>query len=90
MENTIKKGRKPKDTIVRNSRMTIKFSEKEIEEINKLSKYLQIPKTVVARNLTLYGLEEAKGFKRLGLLEIVKKLIKTSEWLNKFKNLKNQ
>ena len=89
MEAEKKKGRKPKDKITRDTRATVKFSENEMKEIQELSNYLEIPKTVLIRNLTLNGLEEANSLKKLGFLKIAKGIIKSSEWLKEFKKSKN-
>lgn len=78
MEN---RGRKPKDKVVRESRMTLKFSEEEIQKIENMAAYLDIPKTVAARNLLLYGLEAIETMQHDKLLEPSKGIIKTSEWL---------
>jgi len=83
-----KAGRKPIDTEKRETRITIKISEKELKDIEELAKYTELPKTVMARNFLLYGMEEAKGFKRLGLLKIGIGIIKTSDFLKKIKNIK--
>ncbi len=80
-----KVGRKPIDTEKRETRITIKFSENEIKEIEKLAEYMELPKTVLARNLLLFGLDEMKGFRRLGILNIAKGVIKTSDFLKKIK-----
>ena len=91
MEKEKKKaGRKPLDGEKREIKISIKFSESEMKEIEKLAKYVELPKTVLARNLLLFGLDEMKGFKRTGLLQVGIGVIKTSEFLKKFINSKEK
>jgi len=76
-----KKGRKPIDKVVRESRIIIKLSEDELKELVNMAEYLEIPKTVYARNLILMGLEDSRFFKKTGLLKLAKGLRKSSEFL---------
>jgi len=88
MENQVKRGRKPKDNIVRETKITIKFSEDEMERIEKMAEYLEIPKTVATRNMALMSLEEMEAYKKYGILQVAKGIIKTSDWLKEFKKNK--
>lgn len=90
MENIETRGRKPKDTVVRETKITIKISEDEMERIEKIAKYSELPKTVIARNLLLFGLDEMEGFRRVGLLHLTIGIIKTSEWLENIMGLKKR
>jgi len=83
-----KMGRPPLDDVVREERLFLKVSKKEAKEIEELAKYLEIPKSTLIRNLTLTALDEAKLFKKLGLLKIGKGIRKTSEALKKIKEIK--
>ncbi len=85
-----KAGRKPLDTIKRESRISIKLTEQELKDIEEMAEYLEIPKSSFARNCLLFGLEESNGFKRTGLLKVAKGLKKTSEFLNQLNTLKTQ
>jgi len=71
------KGRtnKPIDKEARNNIITMRFSDEELEQINKIAKELNMPKTRLIRNLTLAGLEDANILNKLGVLKGVKKLI---------------
>ncbi len=88
MEKVETRGRKPKDTVVRERKITIKVSEEEMERMEKLAEYMEIPKTVAVRNMALFGLEEAEAMRRLGILSISKGLVKTSDWLEKIMKAK--
>jgi len=81
-------GRKPLDTVVRETKLYIKVSIEEMERIEEITKYLEIPRTTVARNFLLYGLEDAELFRKIGLLAIAKKIKKTSIGLNILKDIR--
>lgn len=81
-------GRPPLDHVARETKLFIKVSEEEAEELEKLAIYLEIPKSVLVRNLTLSALEDAQIFKKLGLLKLAKGLRKTSEAIDKFGEMK--
>jgi len=61
-------------------RIIQKKGRKPIELVN-MAEYLEIPKTVYARNLILMGLEDSRFFKKTGLLKLAKGLRKSSEFL---------
>lgn len=81
-------GRPPLDNVVREEKLFIKVSEKEAKELEELAIYLEIPKSTLIRNLTLTALEDAKVFKKLGLLKLAKGLRKTSEAIEQFGEMK--
>ena len=85
-----KMGRPPVDGIVRETKLFVKVSEDEAKEIEELANYLEIPKSVLLRNLALSSLEDAQILKKVGLLQIAKGIRKTSEALKEFKNLKDK
>jgi len=85
MKKVETRGRKPKDTVVRESKITLKMSAEQLKRVEKIAEYLEIPKTVIARNMLLSGLESAETMKITGVLSIAKGIIKTSEWLAKTK-----
>ena len=68
-------GRKAIDKEARNICISIRFSEEEIKEIEKIAKELDIPKTKLIRNLALAGLSDAKLLNNLKILKGVKTLI---------------
>ena len=72
---------KPIDKEARNINITIRLSEKEIQEIEEIAKELNMPKTRLIRNLALAGLDDAKIVKKLGILKGVKKFIDFKERL---------
>jgi len=83
-----KMGRPPLDNVVREERLFLKVSKEEAREIEELAEYLEIPKSTFVRNLTLTALDEAKILKKLGLLGLGKGIRKTSEALERFKEMK--
>ena len=85
----VKMGRKPKDSKFRTAPVNLKLADDELEKITDLANYLDIPKTVLMRNFILSGLEEAELFKKTGILEIAKGVIKTSEFIKKYKDIKD-
>ena len=84
-----KMGRPPLDDVVRETKLFIKVTEEEAREIEELAIYLEVPKSVLLRNLSLSALEDARIFKKLGLLKIGKGLRKTSEAIKEFRVMKN-
>jgi len=83
-----KAGRKPKDGVIRETKIFIKISEEEEQRIIKMAEYMDIPKSVAARNMTLMSLDEVEAMKRLGILQIAKGIVKTSDWLKAFRKNK--
>lgn len=81
-------GRPPLDNVVRETKLFIKVSEEEAKELEELAAYLEIPKSTLIRNLTLSSLEDAKIFKKIGLLKLGKGIKKTSEAIKKFEEMK--
>ncbi len=73
------KGRKTIDKEPINNNLTIRFSDKELAEIEKIADELEMPKTRFIRNLTLSGLEDAKVLHKIGALKGAKKLIDFKE-----------
>ena len=80
------KGRKTIDKEPINNNLTIRFSDKELAEIEELAKNLDMPKTRFIRNLTLAGLEDAKTLNKIGALKGAKKLLDFKERLFNSKN----
>ena len=76
-----KRGRKAIDGEKINNNLTIRFSDRELEEIQELAKKLDIPKTRLIRNMTLASLEDAKILDKIGALKGAKKLIDFKERL---------
>ncbi len=73
------RGRKTIDKEPINNNLTIRFSDKELAEIEKLAKELNMPKTRFIRNLALSGLEDAKALNKIGALKGAKKLLDFKE-----------
>ncbi len=85
---TMAKGRKTIDNEKINNNLTIRFSDRELAEIEELSEELGIPKTRFIRNLTLSGLADAKALNKIGALKGAKKLIDFKERLLNSSNYK--
>jgi len=83
-----KKGRKPIDGISREEKFVIKLSKNEIETINDLSERLDIPKTVLVRNLYLSGLDDLEYFIHIDVFSPLNSTRITSDFLKKFTTLK--
>lgn len=82
------KGRKTIDKEPINNNLTIRFSDRELAEIEELAKELDMPKTRFIRNLTLSGLEDAKMLNKLGALKGAKKLLDFKERLTNYSKYK--
>ena len=80
------KTNKPIDSEARNINVTIRFSEKEIAEFEKIAKEINIPRTRFIRNLALSGLDEAKVLNKIGALKGAKKLLDFKERLKNYSN----
>jgi hypothetical protein len=74
------------DGETRNITIGIRFTEKEMEEIEKIAKKLDIPKTRLIRNIALIGLKDAKFLDNLGILKGTQRLL---EYETKLKNILN-
>ena len=77
------RGRKPMDDETININVTIRFNKKELEEIEKIAKSIDIPKTRLIRNMALAGLEDAKILHKIGALKGAKKL---KDFMERLKN----
>ena len=75
------RGRKTIDKEPINNNLTIRFSDRELAEIEEMAKELDMPKTRFIRNLTLAGLEDAKALNKIGALKGAKKLLDFKERL---------
>jgi len=92
MSNSSKMGRPLIDKEPIKNNLTIRFSDRELREIEELAKKLDMPKTRFIRNLTLSGLEDAKALDKIGVLKGAQKLIDFKERLlnpEKFQTLQN-
>lgn len=81
-------GRKPLDGVIREIKLSVKISKEEMERIEEIAKYLEIPKATIARNFMIIGLDEAELFRKIGILSVAKKIKKTSEGIKVLKDLK--
>lgn len=80
-----KPGPKPEMGKARNNLITIKFTDTELGEIEKIAKDINIPRTTLIRNLALSGLKDAKFLNNFGILKGTKKLL---EFETRLKNPK--
>ncbi|MDQ1339463.1 MAG: hypothetical protein QG567_615 [Campylobacterota bacterium] len=76
---------KPIDEDILDIQVNIRFSKKEIEEIEKIAEELELPKTRLIRNLALAGLADAKTLNKIGILKGAKKLL---DFKDRFSNPK--
>lgn len=70
-----KTGPKLETETARNNLVTVKFTDEELAEIDKIAKETDIPRTTLIRNMTLSGLDEAKLLHKIGALKGAKKLL---------------
>lgn len=77
---------KPVDQEARNINVTIRFSQTEIQEIEKIANDLDVPKTRLIRNLALIGLDNVRILSNTGVLKGAKKFIDFKERLLNPKN----
>ena len=81
---------KPIDKEALTETISLRFSKKELKEIEEIAIELNMPKTRLIRNLIITSLEDAKKLNKLGVLKGVKKLIDFKERFNnpeKYKTL---
>ncbi len=64
-----KPGVKPEAGEARKNLVTIKLTDQELNEINKIAEKIQIPRTRLIRNLVLTSLEDAKFLNKIGILK---------------------
>ena len=78
-----KPGVKPETGEARKNLVTIKLTDKELEDINKIAEILEIPRTRLIRNMVIASLKDAKFLDILGILKGVKNINDfTQRWLN--------
>lgn len=85
-----KTGPKPEAEETRSNAVTVKFTDKELKQIEDIAKSIDIPRTTLIRNMTLSGLEDAKIFDKIGALKGARKLLDFKERLlnpSKYKTL---
>lgn len=82
----LKTGPKPEAGTARNNLVTVKFTDKEIAEIDKIANETDIPRTTLIRNMALSGLDEAKLLHKIGALKGARKLLDFKERLMNPKN----
>ena len=73
------RGRKTIDKEPLTETTSIRFTKKELEEIEKIAKNIGIAKTRLIRNLIISSLDEAKVLNKIGALKGAKKLIDFKE-----------
>lgn len=71
----IKAGR-PKEENPRDIKVTVRFTKEENERVEELAKKMGMTKARLMRNLALGGLEDAEFLQKVGILPLVKNLIK--------------
>lgn len=69
------------DGETRNVVITIRFTEKEMEDIEKIANNLNMPKTRLIRNLTITNLKDAKFLNNCGVLKNAQKLLEFGDRL---------
>lgn len=77
---------KPIDKEPLTETISIRFTKKELEEIEKIADSIGIAKTRLVRNLVLSSLEDAKFFNSIGALKGARKLLDFKERLMNPKN----
>lgn len=85
-----KTGPKPEADEARKNLVTIKFTDKELQQIEEIAKNIDIPRTTLIRNMTLSGLSEARILNNFGILKGAKKYLDFKERLlnpEKYKSL---
>lgn len=83
-------GRKTIDKETLTETISLRFTKKELEEIEEIAKDMNMPKTRLMRNLLLTSLEEASFLNKIGILKGAKKFLDFKERLqnsNKYKTL---
>ena len=75
------RGRKTIDKEPLTETISIRFTKKELEDIEKIANNIGIAKTRLVRNLVLSSLDEAKFFNNIGALKGAKKLLDFKERL---------
>ena len=77
--------RSKKDEENKTNKVTIRLTDTELKEVEKLAEFCELNKAQMIRNLTMAGLEQSKILKNLGFMHIAKGLIKTSDFTKEFK-----
>lgn len=83
-----KTGPKPEAEETRANAVTVKFTDKELKQIEEIAKSINIPRTTLIRNMTLSGLEDGIILDKLGALKGARKLLDFKERLFNYQNYK--
>ena len=70
---------RPKQDIVRDIEIKIRFSDQEFEDIKNMAEHLEIPISTFMRNLMMYAMDDARKMEKVKLLTGLKKF---SEWID--------
>jgi hypothetical protein len=73
------RGRKTIDQEALTETISLRFSKKEMEEIEAIANNIDLPKTRFMRNILLMGLDEARFLNKIGALKGAKKLLDFKE-----------
>lgn len=77
-----KKAGRPFKENNKNIQLKILVTEEEAQKIDELAKEMEMSKSRLIRNLVLGGLEDAEFLQKVGILPLVKNLVK---FTNQFK-----
>lgn len=67
-------------------RITVRVTKEQMERIEKMAEFCELPKTRMAHNLIINGLEQCEALKKGGFMHIAKGLIKGSQFLKELNN----
>ena len=88
-ENLKPRGRKPEEEgKSKNKLLCTKLSDYDHKRIEELAKYLDIPKTTLTRNLILSSLEDIELLRKIDVIDVIKGVRKTNDYIKKFKLLR--
>jgi|LSQX01.2.fsa_nt_gb hypothetical protein len=65
-------------------RITIRVTKEQLERIEKLADFCELPKTRMAHNLLIIGLQQSETLKAGGFMHIAKGIVKSSEFIKSF------
>lgn len=78
------RGRPPLEEHAAEHKIMVRVNDEQMARIEALADFCEIPKTTMAKNLLMSGVEQAESLKTFGFMHIAKGLIRSSDFVKGF------
>lgn len=65
-------------------KIMVRVTDEQMARIEELAKFCELPKTTMAKNLLMSGVEQAEALRTFGFMHIAKGLIRSSDFIKDF------